>query len=51
MDHACRRVIAFFVLANLVRGATGRRFRMVRDNEVAARLSGIDVARTQCSPT
>jgi len=40
-------VIAFFVLANLVRGATGRRFRMVRDNEVAARLSGIDVARTQ----
>jgi branched-chain amino acid transport system permease protein len=40
-------VITFFVLANLVRGATGRRFRMVRDNEVAARLSGIDVARTQ----
>jgi branched-chain amino acid transport system permease protein len=40
-------VITFFVLANLVRGATGRRFRMVRDNEVAARLAGIDVARTQ----
>jgi len=40
-------VITFFVLANLVRGTTGRRFRMVRDNEVAARLSGIDVARTQ----
>ncbi len=40
-------VITFFVLANLVRSATGRRFRMVRDNEVAARLSGIDVARTQ----
>ena len=40
-------VITFFVLANLVRGATGRRFRMVRDNEVAARLSGVDVARTQ----
>ena len=40
-------VITFFVLANLVSGATGRRFRMVRDNEVAARLSGIDVARTQ----
>jgi branched-chain amino acid transport system permease protein len=40
-------VITFFVLANLIRSATGRRFRMVRDNEVAARLSGIDVARTQ----
>jgi branched-chain amino acid transport system permease protein len=40
-------VITFFVLANLVRGATGRRLRMVRDNEVAARLAGIDVARTQ----
>lgn len=40
-------LITFFVLANLVRSATGRRFRMVRDNEVAARLSGIDVARTQ----
>jgi branched-chain amino acid transport system permease protein len=40
-------VITFFVLANLVRGATGRRFRMVRDNEVAARLAGVDVARTQ----
>jgi len=40
-------VLTFFMLANLVRSATGRRFRMVRDNEVAARLSGIDVARTQ----
>jgi branched-chain amino acid transport system permease protein len=40
-------VITFFLLANLVRSSTGRRFRMVRDNEVAARLSGIDVARTQ----
>jgi branched-chain amino acid transport system permease protein len=40
-------VITFFLLANLVRGATGRRFRMVRDNEVAARLAGVDVARTQ----
>jgi branched-chain amino acid transport system permease protein len=40
-------VITFFLLANLVRGATGRRLRMVRDNEVAARLAGIDVARTQ----
>jgi branched-chain amino acid transport system permease protein len=40
-------LITFFLLANLVRSATGRRFRMVRDNEVAARISGIDVARTQ----
>jgi branched-chain amino acid transport system permease protein len=40
-------VLTFFVLANLVRGATGTRFRMVRDNEVAARLAGVDVARTQ----
>lgn len=40
-------VITFFLLANLVRSDTGQRFRMVRDNEVAARLSGIDVARTQ----
>jgi branched-chain amino acid transport system permease protein len=40
-------LITFFMLANLVRGATGRRLRMVRDNEVAARLAGVDVARTQ----
>ncbi len=40
-------LVTFFVLANLVRSATGQRFRMVRDNEVAARLSGVDVARTQ----
>jgi len=40
-------LVTFFVLANIVRGATGRRLRMVRDNEVAARLAGIDVARTQ----
>ncbi len=40
-------VITFFLLANLVRSATGRRLQMVRDNEVAARLAGVDVARTQ----
>jgi branched-chain amino acid transport system permease protein len=40
-------LVTFFVLANIVRGATGRRLRMVRDNEVAARLAGVDVARTQ----
>jgi branched-chain amino acid transport system permease protein len=40
-------LVTLFVLANLVRGGTGRRLRMVRDNEVAARLAGVDVARTQ----
>jgi branched-chain amino acid transport system permease protein len=40
-------LVTFFLLANLVRGATGRRLQMVRDNEVAARLAGVDVARTQ----
>jgi len=40
-------LVTLFVLANLVRSGTGRRLRMVRDNEVAARLAGVDVARTQ----
>jgi branched-chain amino acid transport system permease protein len=40
-------LVTLFVLANLGRGGTGRRLRMVRDNEVAARLAGVDVARTQ----
>ena len=40
-------LITFFLLANVIRGATGRRLRMVRDNEVAARLAGVNVARTQ----
>jgi branched-chain amino acid transport system permease protein len=40
-------LITYFLLANLVRSATGRRLRMVRDNEVAARLAGVNVARTQ----
>jgi branched-chain amino acid transport system permease protein len=40
-------VITFFLLANIVRGSTGRRMRMVRDNEIAARLAGVNVARTQ----
>ena len=40
-------LVTFFLLANLVRGTTGRRLQMVRDNEVAARLAGVDVARTQ----
>jgi branched-chain amino acid transport system permease protein len=40
-------VITLFALANLVRGATGRTLRAVHDNETAARLAGIDVARVQ----
>lgn len=35
------------LLANLVGGRYGRAFRAVRDDEVAAALSGIDVARTR----
>lgn len=40
-------LITLFLLANLMRSATGRTLREVRDDEVAARLAGIDVARTQ----
>lgn len=35
------------LLANLVRSRFGRSVRAVRDDEVAARLAGIHVARTQ----
>jgi branched-chain amino acid transport system permease protein len=35
------------LLANLVRGRFGRNLRAVRDDETAARLAGISVARTQ----
>ena len=40
-------VVAMFALANLVRSRVGRSLRAVRDDEVAARLAGIHVARTQ----
>ena len=40
-------LIAYVVLANLVRGRYGRSFRAVRDDEVAAQLAGLNVARTQ----
>jgi branched-chain amino acid transport system permease protein len=40
-------MITLFLLANLVRGGTGRTLRAVHDNETAARLAGIDVARVQ----
>jgi branched-chain amino acid transport system permease protein len=40
-------LLTLFLLANLVRGRFGRNLRAVRDDEVAARLAGISVARTQ----
>jgi branched-chain amino acid transport system permease protein len=40
-------LLTMFLLANLVRGRFGRTLRAVRDDEVAARLAGISVARTQ----
>ena len=36
-----------FFLANLNRSAIGRHFRAVRDDEIAAQLAGLSVARTQ----
>ena len=40
-------LIMLVLLANLMRSRFGRAFRAVRDDEVAAALSGISVARTQ----
>lgn len=40
-------LITAVVLANLVRSRFGRSFRAVRDNEVAASLAGVHVARTK----
>jgi branched-chain amino acid transport system permease protein len=40
-------LVAYVVLANLVRSGYGRAFRAVRDDEIAAQLSGLHVARTQ----
>jgi branched-chain amino acid transport system permease protein len=40
-------VITVFLLANLVRSRFGRQFIAVRDDEIAAALAGIPVARTQ----
>jgi branched-chain amino acid transport system permease protein len=40
-------LIVFVLLANLVRGRSGRTFRAVRDDEVAAQIAGVNVARTQ----
>jgi branched-chain amino acid transport system permease protein len=40
-------IITVFLVANVVHGRPGRQMRAIRDDEVAARLSGIDVARTK----
>ena len=40
-------LLAYVVLANLERSRLGRDFRAVRDDEVAAELAGLHVARTQ----
>jgi branched-chain amino acid transport system permease protein len=40
-------LIVFLALANLLRSRVGRAFRAVRDDEVAAQLAGLNVARTQ----
>ncbi|MFG2107553.1 branched-chain amino acid ABC transporter permease [Micromonospora chersina] len=40
-------LLTVLLLANLVRSRFGRSLRAVRDDEVAARLAGIHVARTQ----
>jgi branched-chain amino acid transport system permease protein len=40
-------LVAYVLLANLVRSGYGRAFRAVRDDEIAAQLAGLHVARTQ----
>jgi branched-chain amino acid transport system permease protein len=40
-------LLAYVLLANVVRSRLGRAFRAVRDDEVAAQLAGLHVARTQ----
>lgn len=40
-------VIVLVVLANLARSRTGRRWRAVRDDEIAAQLVGIDLGRNR----
>lgn len=40
-------LLTLLLLANLIHSRFGRSLRVVRDDEVAARLSGVNVARTQ----
>jgi len=42
-------IVAFFLLANLSRSRIGRRWRAVRDDEVAAELAGINLGRARVS--
>ncbi len=42
-------VVVFFLLANLIRGRTGRQWAAVRDDEVAAELAGINLGRARVS--
>ncbi|MDZ5662940.1 branched-chain amino acid ABC transporter permease [Nocardioides sp. S-58] len=42
-------VVVYLLLANLGAGRTGRRWRAVRDDEVAAELAGIDLGRARVS--
>ena len=42
-------IITFVLLANLSRSRVGRRWRAVRDDEVAAELAGIDLGRARVS--
>ena len=42
-------VVVYVLLANLGAGRTGRRWRAVRDDEVAAELAGIDLGRARVS--
>lgn len=42
-------IVVFVGLANLSRSRVGRRWRAVRDDEIAAQLSGIDLARSRVS--
>ncbi len=39
--------IAFFFMANMMRSKTGRSMRLVRDNDVAAELVGVNLPRTR----
>ena len=40
-------LLVFLILSNLLRSGVGRAFRAVRDDEIAAQLAGLNVARTQ----
>jgi branched-chain amino acid transport system permease protein len=42
-------LVTYFLLANLSRSRVGRRWRAVRDDEVAAQLAGIDLGRARVS--